>query len=92
MADITQAIKVLPEGYKARVHLCSCTVLGFKTDADYLVVNRLALQVMEATKRQQVPIWLYTQGNLLGLLPKYPVVASLRAFGSDFMTVYSLGK
>ena len=88
---LAKAIKVLPEATKARVHLCSCTVLGFKTDADYLVVNRVALQVMEATKRQQVSSWLYAQGNLPGLLPKYPPVASLRAFGSDFMTVYQLG-
>ena len=88
---LAKADKVLPEAYKDRVGF-SCTVLGMKTDADYLVVNRLVLQVMEAQNRQQTPTWLYTQGNLLGLLPKYPPVASLRAFGSDFMTVYSLNK
>jgi hypothetical protein len=87
-----KAIKVLPEAYKERVHLCYCTVLGMKTDADYLVVNRLVLQVMEAQKRQQVPAWLYSQGNMLGLLPRYPAVASLRAFGSEFMTVYKIGR
>ncbi|NLC14672.1 MAG: hypothetical protein GX768_11610 [Chloroflexi bacterium] len=89
---LAKAGKVLPEAYKDRVRIFSCNVLGMKTDADYLVVNRLVLQVMEAQQRQQTPTWLYTQGNLLGLLPKYPPVASLRAFGSDFMTVYSLNK
>ena len=89
---LAKADKVLPEAYKDRVRIFSCTVLGMKTDADYLVVNRLVLQVMEAQNRQQTPTWLYSQGNLLGLLPKYPAVASLRAFGSEFMTVYSLIK
>lgn len=89
---LAKADKVLPEAYKDRVRIFSCTVLGMKTDADYLVVNRLVLQVMQAQQRQQTPTWLYSQGNLLGLLPKYPAVASLRAFGSEFMTVYSLIK
>jgi hypothetical protein len=86
-----KAIKVLPEAYKQRVHLCSCTVIGMKTDADYLLVNRLVLQVMEAQTRQQTPAWIYSQGNLPGLLPKYPTAASLQAFGSEFMTVYKIG-
>lgn len=87
-----KAIKVLPEAYKQRIHLCSCTVIGMKTDADYLLVNRLVLQVMEAQKHQQTPAWIYSQGNLPGLLPKYPAVASLQAFGSEFMTVYKIGR
>lgn len=86
-----KAIKVLPEAYKQRVHLCSCTVIGMKTDADYMLVNRLVLQVMEAQTRQQTPAWIYSQGNLPGLLPKYPTEASLQAFGSEFMTVYKIG-
>ena len=86
-----KAIKVLPEAYKQRVHLCSCTVIGMKTDADYMLVNRLVLQVMEAQTRQQTPAWIYSQGNLPGLLPKYPTEASLLAFGSEFMTVYKIG-
>lgn len=89
---LAKAEKVLPAGYKERVRVFSCDVLGMRTDADYVVVNRVVLQVMEATRHQQVPNWIYAQGNLLGLLPKYPPAASLRAFGSDFMTVYQLGK
>lgn len=87
---LAKADKVLPEPYKSQVRVFSCNVLGMKTDADYVVVNRVALQVIEGENRQQVSSWLYAQTYLPGVLPKYPVVTSLRAFGSDFMTVYQL--
>jgi len=89
---LAKAIKVLPEAYKERVKLRSCSILGMKTDADYLVVNRLVSQVMEAEKRQRVSSWLYYQGGVIDYLEKYSTVASLRAFGSEFMTVYKILK
>ncbi len=87
-----KSIKVLPEDYKERVQLRSCSILGMKTEADYLVVNRVVLQVMEGEKRQQCSTWLYYPGSMFDLLDKYPAVTSLRAFGSEFMTVYNLSR
>ena len=87
-----KAIKVLPEAYKERVQLRTCSILGMKTEADYLIVNQLVLQVMEGEKRQQCSNWLYYPGSMFDLLDKYPVETSLQAFGSEFMTVHKLGR
>ena len=89
---LVKADKVLPEPYKERVRVFSCDHLGVRTDADYLVVNRIVLQIMESENRQQCGGWLCSVGGRFDFPGKYQPVASLRAFGSDFMTVYSLGK
>jgi hypothetical protein len=89
---LAKAIKVLPQAYKERVKLRSCSVLGMKTDADYLVVNRLVLQIMESENHQQCGGWLCSVGGRFDFPGKYQAVSSLRAFGSEFMTVYKIGK
>ena len=88
---LAKADKVLPEPYKDRVRVFSCDVLGMKTDADYLVVNRLVLQVLEAEGSQQCSGWLCNIGGRFDFPGRYELVASLRAFGSEFMTVYKIG-
>jgi len=89
---LAKADKVLSEAYKDRVRVFSCDVLGMKTDADYLVVNRIVLQIMESENRQQCGGWLCSVGGRFDFPGKYQPVASLQAFGSEFMTVYKLGK
>ena len=69
----------------------SCDVLGMKTDADYVVVNRIVLQIMKSENHQQCGGWLCSVGGRFDFPGKYQPAASLRAFGSDFMTVYQLG-
>lgn len=88
---LAKADRVLPEAYKDRVRVFSCSFLGMKTDADYLVVNRLVLQVLEAEGTQQCSGWLCNIGGRFDFQGRYPPVASLKAFGSEFMTVYNLG-
>jgi len=89
---LAKADKVLPEAYKDRVRVFSCDILGMKTDADYLVVNRLVLQIMKSENPHQCGGWLCSVGGRFDFPGKYQPVASLRAFGSEFMTVYKLGK
>ena len=89
---LAKADRVLPEAYKDRVRVFSCDVLGMKTDADYLVVNRLVLQIMKSENTHQCGGWLCSVGGRFDFPGKYQPVASLRAFGSEFMTVYKLGR
>jgi hypothetical protein len=88
---LAKAERVLPEAWKERVQVFSCDRLGVRTDADYLVVNRIVLQIMKSENRQQRGGWLCSVGGRFDFPGKYQAVASLRAFGSDFITAYSLG-
>ena len=89
---LAKADRVLPAAYQDRVRVFSCDRLTVRIDADYLVVNRIVLQIMESQNHQMCGGWLCSVGGRFDFPGKYQPVASLHAFGSDFMTVYSLGK
>jgi len=86
---LRKAVKVLPEEYKERVRLGSCPVIGMRTEADYMLLNQLVVQVRNAEMKQKVSSWLY-QGDNIDFPNRFPLVASLRAFGSEFMSVYKI--
>lgn len=78
---------VLPEPYKCRTQVVRSPEGGFEPDADYILVNPLAVKLSSDITDSASQVWASDE-EMAEILATYPEVVVLEAFGSDFMIIY----
>ena len=86
---LEKAYNILPASYQSRVRVIFVGYYQIARGADYLMVNPRGLQICSDLTLEPRQTWIFAYGlqNYLYGLEK---VISLRAFGSEFMTVYRM--
>jgi len=86
---LEKAYNILPASYQSRIRLIFVGYYQIARGADYLMVNRRGLQICSDLTLEPRQDWIFAYG-LQSFLDGLEKVVSLKAFGSEFMTVYQM--
>jgi hypothetical protein len=86
---LDKAYQILPASYQSRIRLIFVGYYQIARGADYLMVNPRALQICSDKTLEPRQDWIFAYG-LQGYVDSLQKVVSLKAFGSEFMTIYQM--